>query len=119
MAKLLDLCVFAASIFLLSGCSTGVVPLGRDTYMISGSQPVLVGSGVVRARLLREADAWCRKQGLVMVSLNWTGHDAVFGRMPANADLTFRAMPASNYENQRPNMERAVDYHQIVEVRNR
>jgi hypothetical protein len=91
--------------------------MGQDTYMISGSQPGLIGSGVVRASLLKKADAWCRERGLVMVPVNYTGSDAVFGGQWANAEVVFRAVPRSDRENVRPNFERAPDHHQMLTVR--
>jgi len=93
--------------------------MGRDTYMISGSSPGLIGSGSVRAKLLRQADEWCRKRGLVMVPVNFSGHDAVVGGQWANAEVTFRAVPPSDAENKRPTYERAPDYHEVITVQQR
>lgn len=104
---------------LLLGCSTGVVPMGRDTYMIAGSSPGLIGTATVRARLLREADSWCRKRGLVMVPLNYSGRDAVLGGDWANSEVIFRAVPPSDPENHRVRYERAADRHEVIEVRHR
>jgi hypothetical protein len=103
----------------LFGCSTGVVPMGRDTYMIAGSSPGLVQSATIRARLLREADSWCRKQGLVMVPLNYSGREAVIGSNCANSEIIFRAVPPTDAENQRIRYERAADRHEVIEVRHR
>jgi hypothetical protein len=114
---------FSAFLILLSivlaGCSTGVVPMGRDTYMIAGSSPGLVQSATIRARLLREADSWCRKQGLVMVPLNYSGREAVIGSHCANSEVIFRAVPPTDAENQRVRYERGVDRHEVLEIRNR
>lgn len=92
--------------------------MGRDTYMISGSSPGLIGSGNVRAKLLREADEWCRKRGLVMVPVNYSGSDAVVMGKWANAEVMFRAVPASDFENKRPTFERGPDHHQMITIRN-
>jgi hypothetical protein len=109
------LCVMIA--FLFVGCSSGVVPMGRDTYMISGSQPGLIGTGTVRARLLREADQWCRTRGLVMVPVSYTGSDAIAGQKMANAEVIFRAVSNSDYENKRPTFERGPDHHELITIR--
>jgi hypothetical protein len=78
---------------ILVGCTTGVVPMGQNTYMISGSSPGLIGQGAVKAKLLQQADKWCRSKGLVMIPLDSTGHDAVYMGNWANAEVTFKALP--------------------------
>ncbi len=107
------------SCLLLSGCaSTGVVPMGRDTYMISGSQPSLTSfsnSGALKARLLRQANDWCRNNGLVMIPLNYEGFDGA----SITAEIIFRAVPANDLENIRPNFQRAPDHHQVISIRDR
>jgi hypothetical protein len=104
---------------LLSGCASGVVPMGRDTYMISGSSPGLIGTGSVRAKLLKQADKWCKERGLVMVPISYSGTDAVYGGQWASAEVIFRAVPPSDAENVRPTYERAPDHHEMVTIRNR
>lgn len=90
--KMLTLIGIAA----LTGCtSTGVIPCGYQTYMISGSQPGIIGTGEVQARLLKEANDWCQKQGLVMVPVDILGHDAHVGQSNANATIRFKAVPPS------------------------
>jgi len=111
--------LLASGILLLASCSTGVVPMGRDTYMISGMSPGLVNSGAVRAKLLRQADAWCRKQGLVMVPVSYSGQDAIYGQQAANAEVIFRAVPPSDPENQRPTFGRAPDHHEEITIQQR
>lgn len=106
-------------LFIFVSCSSGVVPMGRDTYMISGSSPGLIGTGTVRAKLLKQADAWCRSQGLVMVPLNYSGSDAVVGGQWANSEVIFRAVPPSDAENIRMRYERGADHHQVIEIRKR
>ncbi len=87
--------------------------------MISGSSPGLIGTGTVRAKLLKQADEWCRQRGLVMVPVNFSGSDAVYGGQWANAEVIFRAVPASDYENKRPTYERAPDHHQMLTIQER
>ena len=97
--------------FAISGCSSGVVPMGRDTFMISGTQPGLIGAGTVRASLLKKADKWCRERNLVMVPLSSSGTDAVFGGQWANAELVFRAVPHGDRENIRPGVQGSTGIH--------
>jgi hypothetical protein len=78
---------------ILAACtSTGVVPMGGNTYMIAGSRPGFIGTGEVKASLIKEASAWCAKRGLVMIVVDATGHDGVAGHNAANADVTFKAL---------------------------
>jgi hypothetical protein len=95
----------ALSALLVAGCSSGVVPMGRDTYLISGTQPGLIGAGTVRANLLKKAEKWCKERNLVMVPLSSSGADAVFGGQWANAEVVFRAVPHGDRENIRPSAE--------------
>ena len=102
---------------LVAACaSTGVVPMGRDTYMLSKSGTALSSGATVKASLYREADAWCRKQGLVMVPLSEDSSDGVPGRHLANAEIRFRAVSPGDVENQRTNMKPVANT--IVEVHN-
>jgi hypothetical protein len=87
----------AAMAVILAACtSTGVVPMGGNTYMIAGSRPGFVGTGEVKASLIRDASAWCAKRGLVMIVVDATGHDGVLGHNAANADVTFKALPPAD-----------------------
>jgi len=67
--------------------------MGGNTYMIAGSRPGFIGTGEVKASLIKEASAWCEKRGLVMIVVDSTGHDGVYGHNAANADVTFKALP--------------------------
>jgi len=91
--------------------------MGRDTYMISGSQPSLTSlsnSGALKARLLKEANDWCKNNGLVMIPMNYQGFDGA----SINAEIIFRAVPANDSENIRPTFHRAPDHHQMISIRN-
>ena len=96
--------VFMASVSLV-GCinsSTGVVPMGQNTYTIAGSSSGTIGTGEVKARLLREASAWCSKQGLVMVVMDARGADGVVGHNAANSEITFKALPPAQAQQAGP-----------------
>jgi len=101
----------------LSACmSTGIVPQGRDTYMISKQGTALSSGARVKATLYKEADAWCRKQGLVMVPVSEHTTDGVPGVHLASAEITFRAVRSDDPENQRTNMKPIPN--QVIEVHN-
>jgi hypothetical protein len=103
-----------AGLLLLAGCSTGVVPLGQNTYMIAGSSPGLIGSGTVKAKLIRQANEWAAKRGLVATVVDSKGEDAVVGRNNANAEIVFKALPPERIHEAGP-VYRVPD--QIIETR--
>jgi hypothetical protein len=76
--------------------------MGQNTYMISGSSPGLIGQGAVKAKLLQQADKWCRSKGLVMIPLDSTGHDAVYMGNLANSEVTFKALPPEQAQSAGP-----------------
>lgn len=91
---------------ILVGCSgPGVVPMGRDTYMIAkdGSFTTF-GGGAVKAELYQEADAFCGKKGKQLMPVKEASRDSGYGRY-ANAELQFRCLDASDPELRRPTME--------------
>jgi hypothetical protein len=101
---------------ILSACmSTGIVPQGRDTYMLSKQGTALSSGATVKASLYKEADAWCRKQNLVMVPVSERTTDGVPGVHFASAEITFRAVRSDDPENQRTNMKPTPN--QVIEVR--
>ena len=102
----------------ISGCatSTGVVSLGKDTYMIAGSQPGFVGTGEVKARLIRQASKWCAERNLVMQVVDATGVDGVAGHNEANANVTFKALSPSQAAQAGPVFQQPT---QVIETRAR
>jgi len=107
-----------ASCFLIAGCatSTGVVPIGQDTYMISGSANRAGGSSgaVVKANAFREATQFCAETGkkLQVVSTHQT--DIGFG-VNASAEIQFMCLDPNSPEYSRPNIKKDAD--KVIEVR--
>lgn len=90
----------------IAGCSgPGVVPMGRDTYMIAkdGSFTTF-GGGAVKAELYQEANAFCENKGKQLMPVNEAARDSGYGRY-ANAELQFRCLDANDPELHRPTME--------------
>lgn len=88
------------------GCSgPGVVPMGRDTYMIAkdGSFTTF-GGGAVKAELYQEANAFCESKGKQLMPVKDSSSDKGYGRR-ANAEVQFRCLEASDPELHRPTME--------------
>ncbi|MGE8098073.1 hypothetical protein [Pseudomonas fluorescens] len=91
---------------LITGCSgPGVVPMGRDTYMIAkdGSFTTF-GGGAVKAELYQEANAFCETKGKQLMPVKEASRDSGYGRY-ANAELQFRCLDASDPELRRPTMQ--------------
>jgi len=108
------LILFLIGIF---GCaSTGILSVGKDTYMVSKQSATGYQSAVgIKADVLREANEFCVKQGLIMVVISLKTKDGVPGRSYATAELIFRAVPPGDKENQRPVFEKGADT--IIEIR--
>jgi hypothetical protein len=93
----------------LCGCSTGVVPMGRDTYMISRKGSGWATEGELKAKCYRDADKFCTKRGLAMVPVSEKGKDGTPGFFPATCELVFRAVSPDDPENARPLMQKVPD----------
>jgi hypothetical protein len=52
-----------------------------------------------------------------MVPVSYTGSDAIAGQKMANAEVIFRAVANSDYENKRPSFERGPDHHELITIR--
>jgi hypothetical protein len=86
--------IFAAAI--LSGCSSGIVPMGPNTYMVQHSGSSLSSKSAMQAKCLKEANKFCEEKGLVMIPVSTEGRDGLpvpFGH-GANCELVFKALPA-------------------------
>ena len=95
--------LFVATLF--AGCtSSGVIPAGPDTYMISAGGAGF-STGGVRASTYRQAQKFCADRGLVFVPVSFDSQPGVLGQRPPTADLTFRALRPGDPEIHRPNLE--------------
>jgi hypothetical protein len=101
---------------LLVGCvSSGVIPAGPDTYMISAGGAGF-STGGVRASTYRQAEKFCSDRGLVFVPISFDSQPGVLGQRPPTADLVFRALRPGDPEIRRPNLEKP-DYIQRIQNR--
>ncbi|HKQ40641.1 MAG TPA: hypothetical protein VJ063_21415 [Verrucomicrobiae bacterium] len=110
-----DSIIFAVYVF-ITGCSTGVVPAGPDTYLISRSVSGFGTAGAAKAAVYKEANAWCTARGLVMVPVSSDAKDPVIGQHMGSADLLFRALKPGDPEIKRTNVE-SPDHTQRIQVR--
>lgn len=102
---------------LVTACgSTGVVPMGRDTYMVANKSATVFASGAqMKAELYREGNRFCASQGKEFMPVSASSVDGAVGRNAANAELQFRCLTAGDPELGRPTMEPTPDVR--IEVR--
>ena len=99
--KLWPLCLT----FLVGGCaSSGPVPMGPDTYMLSntGTWRWSLG-GALTGDLFREANAFCSQQGKQMLPVNTTSNNGSLSQF-AQANVQFRCLAAGDPELRRPDL---------------
>lgn len=90
-------------LFLTSCASTsGIVPTGRDSYMIEGTslRPGVSGAAVM-ADLYKKAYRYCTKQNKVLVPISEDSENWRAFRGLANAELRFRCLDEDNPELER------------------
>ena len=93
--KTKQLLVSTLALFLLVGCSTGVVPMGRDTYMVARNGSTLSSKAGLEAKCLKDANEFCAQRKLVMIPISSSGRDGLpvpFGK-GGKCDLVFKAVP--------------------------
>jgi hypothetical protein len=103
------LCMSAIA-FLVFGCSgSGIVPIGKDTYMSSKPGGFFTWSGgEVKAELYREGHEYCKSQGKEFMPVSSSAKDSGYAR-PATAELHFRCLVENDPELIRPTMEQIPD----------
>jgi len=90
-------------IFLFGCASSGPVPIGQDTFMITKQSSTGFHSGAsVKAEIYREANEYCMKTGKQLQPVSDRQVDGVPGRSYANAEITFRCLLQSDSELNRP-----------------
>lgn len=105
MHKLAYLVILIAT-SLVAGCaSSGPVPMGRDTYMLSSTGAWSWSSGGgLKGDLFREADAFCKSQGKQLMPVNTASRDGSFSQF-AQAEIQFRCLAEGDHELARPTLE--------------
>lgn len=101
--------LFGSVIMLVGGCasSTGVLPLGKDTYTITtDAHFTRGGAGAAKSRAINEANEYCASNGLNFVFLN--SSNGSYGEYLTH-DLTFRCVPEGDEEDVRPDIETVPD----------
>lgn len=90
------------AVIALTGCATsGVAPLGQNTYMITKHVWGFAGPSPIKAELLQEADDYCKSQGKVLLVTKTVEIGLKFGGEPA-AEVYFKALDPNDPELKQP-----------------
>ena len=97
----------------LVGCASnsGVVPIGKDTYMVSRQAATgFSGSGDLKAKAFQEASRFCEKQGkkLQVVSTSEARPPYILTNFP-KAEVQFMCLDANDPQLQRTHLENSPD----------
>jgi hypothetical protein len=96
---------------------TGIVQMGRDTYMVAKQQATgFPGLGNMKAELIAEASSHCAERGkeLQIVSTYETQPPYVLGNYP-RSEIQFMCLAADDRELQRPKLQKTPDT--VIEIR--
>ena len=107
MKKIVALLMVTTS--LLAGCAsnTGIVPMGRDTYMIAKQQGTgFPGLGSMKAEIITEAVQFCEKQGkeFQLTATKETQPPYILGNYP-RSEIEFMCLKDGDKELQRPRLQ--------------
>lgn len=113
----IELVAIAVATYLVVACTTttGVVPLGEDTFMIgtSGKSPGGFSGAQAKANALQEAQKFCAAQGKKVQVVNTQQADMRFG-VDATAEVQFMCLSPGDAELGRPKLRKTPD--QLIEV---
>lgn len=100
----------AAATIAVTGCTSGPVLMGQDTYMMTGTGAWSWTAGAeVKGTLYQEATKFCRSEGKEFMPLHSRQNDANMAGSWAHAELQFRCLTHGDPELARPNMQPAPD----------
>ena len=88
-------CIATAVCLVVTGCTTssGIIPVGQDAYMVTGTEKSFKGSAVgIKGSLLKQADEFCAKRGGVMVVTKTVQTDMVSFKSDASAEVYFKCL---------------------------
>lgn len=105
----------------LTACAshTGVVNMGRDTYMIAKQQATgFPGLGNMKAEIIGEASQYCIALGkeFQFVSSQETRPPYILGNYP-RSEIQFMCLSNGDYELRRPKIQKGPDI--VIETRSR
>ena len=103
---------------LLAGCASnsGIVPIGKDTFMISHQAATgFSGSGTLKAEAFKEANQYCLSQKKVLQIVNTSEAQPpyVLGNFP-KAEVQFMCIEPNDSELARPKLKKGAD--SVIEI---
>ncbi|MDP2784904.1 MAG: hypothetical protein Q8O38_09990 [Sulfurimicrobium sp.] len=110
--------VAALSVLSLTGCaSSGPVPIGKDTYMISKQSAggAFVAASSVKADVFREANEFCNSQGKTFQVVGTNQVEALIGSRMPSAEVQFMCLDSHDAELKRPKLRKEAD--SVIEIR--
>ncbi len=101
--------ILTAAVLFLTGCAshTGVVPIGRDTFMVAKQQATgFPGLGNMKAEIISEGAAHCAAKGqeFQLVSTNESQPPYILGNYP-RSEIQFMCLSKGDSELQRPRLQ--------------
>jgi len=96
------LCLALLLTALISGCTTsGVVPVGPNTYLITKSVWGFSGAAPIKAEAIKEAADYCASHGKVLMVTKTVENGVKFGTTPS-AEVYFKALAPDDPELKNP-----------------
>ena len=115
---MLNLLTIGTIFFLISASSTGVVPIGKDTYMVSIQAAIgFSGSGKLKSKAIKEATEYCTNlnKSLQIVSTWEASPPYILANFP-KAEITFMCLNQNDPEYARPKLKPEADTNVDVTV---
>lgn len=109
--------VIAMAIIGLGGCaSSGPVPIGVDTYLITkqSAGSAFVSAGSIKVEIIQEAQQFCRTQQKEFQIVRTGQESASYGRLPS-AEIQFMCLEKGDVELSRPKLRKDADT--VIETR--
>jgi len=98
--------------------STGVLPVGPDTYTVSENYAIARGGQLAAERVaLTEANEFCEQRGRKFLPVNMTQPSPIAAISPVGYSVTFRCLSSSDPELRRPRFEASPNF--VIEDRYR
>jgi len=95
-------------ILILSGCasSSGIIPIGPDTYMISEQGWISTQStGELKATAYKKAGKYCIKQNKSVMPVSTNTIQGVIGRSYPEVEVQFMCLTEKDIELKRPKLQ--------------
>jgi len=94
--------LFALLALALTGCSTGIVSMDKDAYMVARSQPVsflfplMSTDSWVKANAYKDASNFCSDEKRNVETIDFKVRESRFFRQNSRAELNFRCVNNKN-----------------------